>query len=463
MSNAKESVALSSIAAGGGLTLTKLVVGLATGSIGIISEAAHSLLDLAAAIMTWFAVHHGDQPADDRHQYGHGKIESLSALIETGLLFVTSAWIVWEAGKRLLHGGVEVEATWYAFAVIIGSIIVDISRSRALNKVAKRTHSQALEADALHFSSDIWSSTVVLLGLVGVRYGIEGADAVAAIGVSLFVALAGWRLGQRTIDVLIDAAPRGVSDMARLAAEGVEGVIRVERLRVRPLGPNVHIEMAVQVNRKHSLARAHEIVREVEAAVEKRVPGSDAVIHARSVQLDNETVVETVRTLAAKHDLAVHDVIVDDLEGRRHVSYDLEVPDDLTVGGAHDLASHFEEAVKAEVGDDIEVNSHIEPLKKEAILSSNVTADEMDEVLSAMRGSDQEVTEISDPHSILVRKIGDKFFVSLHCLAPAELSIEVVHNAASRLEYLMKEKMRRIKRVVIHVEPKKEGGTAHPS
>ncbi len=453
MSNAKESVALSSVLAGAGLTLTKFVVGVLTGSLGIISEAAHSLLDLAAAAMTWFAVRHGDRPADERHHYGHGKIESVSALIETGLLFLTSAWIIYESVKRLVFGGVEVEATWYAFAVVIGAIVVDVSRSRALYKVARATKSQALEADALHFSSDIWSSAVVLAGLVFVRLGINGADAVAAVGVSIFVAAAGWRLGRQTIEVLVDTAPHGVPEQVRRLAAGVEGVVGVERLRVRPLGAGAHIELAVQVSRTYSLARAKEITRRVEQEIEKHIPGSDAVVQAKPVQLTSETIVETIQALAARHGAAVHDVIVDSLDDRQYVSYDLEVTDNLTVREAHELASKFEQAVKDEIGD-VELNSHIEPLKKEAILSSNVSEEEMGRVLAAIGETDREVSEISDIHNVLVRKIGEKFFVSLHCLAPGEFSIDTVHNAASRFEYLMKDKMKDIKRVVIHVEPK---------
>ncbi len=454
-SHEKENVALSSVLAGGALTLTKFVVGLLTGSLGIISEAAHSLLDLAAAAMTWLAVRHGDRPADDRHHYGHGKIESVSALIETGMLFLTSAWIIYESVKRLIFGGVEVEATWYAFAVVIGAIAVDVSRSRALSKVARKTGSQALEADALHFSSDIWSSATVLAGLVLVRLGVNGADAVAAVGVSVFVAAAGWRLGRRTIDVLVDTAPHGVPERIRQIADGVDGVAGVDRLRVRPLGAGVHAELAVRVSRTYSLARAKEITRRVEEEIERHLPGSDAVVQAKPVQLDSETIVETVQALAARQQAAVHDVIVDTLDDRQYVSYDLEVPDSLTVREAHDLASKFEQAVKDEIGD-VELNSHIEPLKHEAILSSNVSEEEMGRVLAAIGETDREVGEISDVHNVLVRKIGDKFFVSLHCLAPGEMSIEVVHGAASRFEYLMKDKMRGIKRVVIHVEPKDE-------
>ncbi|TAN61941.1 MAG: cation transporter, partial [Magnetospirillum sp.] len=204
-SDRKQSVALSSVFASAAMTIMKLVVGLMTGSLGVLSEAAHSLLDMGAAILTWFAVRIGDQPADERHPYGHGKVESVSALIETGLLFVTAAWIIKEAIGRLLAEAVVVESTWWSVGVIVISILIDIGRSRALSKVAKETGSQALEADALHFSSDILSSCAVLVGLGLVWLGWPKGDAVAALGVAGFVMLAGWRLGTRTIDVLVDA------------------------------------------------------------------------------------------------------------------------------------------------------------------------------------------------------------------------------------------------------------------
>ena len=450
----KEEVAISSVVASAALTVGKLVVGLMTGSMGIVSEAAHSLLDWVAAGLTWFAVHRGDMPADETHPYGHGKVESVSALIETGLLFVTSAWIIYESINRLVRGGVEVEATWYAFVVVAVSIAVDWSRSRALSRVAKRTNSQALEADALHFSSDIWSSTVVLLGLVLVRFGLPGADAIAAIGVAVFVAVAGYRLGKRTIDVLVDTAPAGAAERARAMAAAVPGVVRVERTRVRSLGANFHVEAAISVNRRLSVERAQAIVRQVEEAIEKSMPGADVVVHARSVQLDTETVIEAVQALAARKDVAVHDVIVDQLDGRQYVSYDLEVPDDLTVRTAHEVASRFEQAIKEELGEDVELNSHIEPLKREAVLSSNVAEGDMAVVLAAIKMADADVENISDVHNVLVRKIGDKFFVSLHCRAPGDLNIETVHHAANRFEYLIQELVPGIKRVVIHVEPK---------
>jgi cation diffusion facilitator family transporter len=455
MKNKKESVAISSVFASLALTVTKFIVGIMTGSMGIISEAAHSLLDFFAAGMTFFAVKFGDKPADESHPYGHGKIESISALAETGLLFVTSGWIIYESIRRLIAKNVEVEATWYAFAVVIVAIIVDISRSRALSKVANQTKSQALEADALHFSSDVWSSSVVLLGLVFVLFGLKGADSIAAIGVSIFVAIAGWRLGKRTINVLVDAAPEGISEEARKIAEKTNGVVKVERVRVRPLGPNVFIDMIVEVSRKMSVAASNEIIKNVEQEIEKRIPGADATISIKSVQLDSETIVEAVQVLAAKNNFSVHDVIVDNLDNKQYISYDLEVPDTLTVREAHQAAIALERAVKDEIGVGLELNTHIEPLKNESILSSNVNDEEMALLTAAINSADKRVDELSDFHNILVRKIDNKFFVSLHCLAPADLSLESAHNATKKLEYILRETMRgSLKRAVIHVEPK---------
>lgn len=453
MSNKKKSVALSSVFASLVLTVTKLVVGMMTGSMGIISEAAHSLLDLGAAILTFFAVKYGDRPADDTHPYGHGKIESVSALIETGLLFVTSAWIIYEAIHRLISKNVEVDVAWYAFAVIIFSIVIDISRSRALSKVAKETNSQALEADALHFSSDIWSSAVVLVGLVGVSLGIKGADAIAAIGVAVFVVVAGYRLGKRTVDVLVDTAPEGIADMARDIAKEIPGVINVNKSRVRSLGPNMHIEVAIDVSRKISVSRAHDIKNNIKKELHRHFPNAELLIHASSIQLNNETIVEAVQALAAKHNIYVHDVVVDKLDDKKYISYDVEVLGTLSIKEAHEIATDLEKSIKEELGGGIELNSHIEPLRNESVLSSNVSETEMEAILSAINEADKEISEISDIHNVLVRKIGDKFFASFHCLAPADISLDLVHESTNKFEYLMKSKMKDIKRVVIHVAP----------
>lgn len=232
MQTEKEQVALSSIAASAGLTVAKALVGFATGSLAILSEAGHSLIDLGATVMTYIAVRISGKPADEEHHYGHGKVEAVSALAETALLFLLSGVVIWEAVKRLIEHEVHVvEATAWAFGVIVVSIVVDFFRARALAHTAEKTSSHALEADALHFSSDLWSSLAVLIGLVGVYYGLAWADSVAALVVAVLVCIAGWRLGKRTIDTLIDVAPPGAAEKITTIAARVAGVVRVEQVR----------------------------------------------------------------------------------------------------------------------------------------------------------------------------------------------------------------------------------------
>jgi cation diffusion facilitator family transporter len=282
----KSSVALSSVAGALVLTSMKIVVGLATGSIGILSEAAHSALDLVAAAVTLWAVRASAKPADRTHPYGHGKIENFSALFETGLLLATCVWIAYEATKRLFLEEVHVEVTPWAFAVMGISIVIDVSRSRALARAAKKHRSQALEADALHFSTDVWSSSVVIIGLslvwLAPRLGIPWlvkADAVAALGVAGIAALVSVRLGKKSVDDLLDAAPAGLIERIAHAAV-IPGVVVVSQVRVRQSGPNTFADVALQVGRGVSIERAHEIAHGAEDAVRRLVEGVDVVVHA---------------------------------------------------------------------------------------------------------------------------------------------------------------------------------------
>ena len=268
MQDIKEKVALISIVASAGLTLAKAAVGIATGSLAILSEAAHSFVDLLATVMTYLAVRVSGKPADDEHHYGHGKVESVAAFAETALLFLLCGIVVWEALQRLLGGnGHGVEATIWAFIVIAVSIVVDFQRARVLYRVASETSSEALEADALHFSSDMWSSIAVLVGLGGVALGYVWADALAAIVVAVFICIAGWRLGRRTIDTLTDTAPAGAADTLRALAERIAGVVAVQRVRVRPAGDTLFVDLDLAVSRTLPLERVAAIQDSVEQAV----------------------------------------------------------------------------------------------------------------------------------------------------------------------------------------------------
>jgi cation diffusion facilitator family transporter len=284
----KRLAALSSVVAAVGLTTFKIIVGLMTGSLGILSEAAHSGLDLVAALITFFAVRFSDKPADERHQYGHGKLENLSALAETLLLLVTCVWIIYEAGLRLFVKKVEVDASFWAFLVMFTSIIIDYSRSRVLFRAARKHNSQALEADALHFSTDIWSSSVVILGLIGVRISetsskldfLHQADAVAALGVAVIVITVSLRLGKRTIDALLDTAPEGLPREIEQAVEAVPGVVNCHQVRVRASGPSLFADIHVVMDGNLSLTAAHALTDSIEQAVQQIRPGIDVTVHA---------------------------------------------------------------------------------------------------------------------------------------------------------------------------------------
>jgi cation diffusion facilitator family transporter len=283
----KRSAALSSLVAAIGLTAMKIAVGLLTGSLGILAEAAHSGLDLVAALMTYGAVRISGRPADRTHLYGHGKVENLSALAESLLLFITCGWIIWEATRRLFFHQVEVEVTIWSFAVMATSIVIDISRSRILSRIAKKYNSQALEADALHFETDVWSSSVVILGLACVKLGewapslgwLREGDAVAALGVSALVIWVCGRLGRRTVDALLDSAPAGMEDRILAAVSAVSGVQDCHNIRLRYSGPKLFIDLHVLVDGNQTLFEAHALTETIEGVIQQIVPDADVTVH----------------------------------------------------------------------------------------------------------------------------------------------------------------------------------------
>ncbi len=289
----KRAAALSSVVAAIGLTFFKIIVGVLTNSLGILAEAAHSTLDLAAALMTFFAVRVADKPADREHPFGHGKAENLSALFETLLLLATSAWIIYEAIHRLSAPNVHVEISIWSFIVMGTSIIVDASRSRMLMKAAKKHNSQALEADALHFSTDIWSSSVVILGLIGVLiatkipglFFLEKADAVAALGVAVIVIYISGELGIRTIQALLDSAPNGDPEKIEQVVEAIPGVTDCHAVRMRPSGASWFIDLHVTMDGDKTVAEAHALTEEIEAEIFKIVPHADVTIHVEPKEM----------------------------------------------------------------------------------------------------------------------------------------------------------------------------------
>ncbi|HZL40906.1 MAG TPA: cation diffusion facilitator family transporter [Pseudolabrys sp.] len=452
----KEQVALTSIAASAVLTIAKGVVGFLTGSLAILSEAGHSLIDLGATIMTYAAVRVSGKPADAEHQYGHGKFESVSALGETALLFLLSGVVIWEAIKRLLDNQAHiVEATIWAFGVIAVSVVVDFFRARALTRVAKATSSQALEADALHFSSDLWASLAVLIGLAGVRFGLAWADAAAAIVVAVLVCVAGWRLGRRTIDTLTDTAPEGAAAKVTAIAAKVPGVVKVEQVRARGVGDKTFIDLAVAVSRTLPLERVSALKDAVAAAIRQQLPGAESTVITDPVALDNETVLDRVMVIARNRALAVHHVTVHDLKDRLAISLDLEVDGRLSLHEAHALADGLESAIAAELGANVEIDTHIEPLQPHRASGREATPERVRAVETALAELASDGRTIHGVHDVRVRETDDGEIVNFHCDVDPSSSVQAVHEKVDALERALRARSPSIKRVIGHAEPMK--------
>lgn len=463
----KRTAALSSVIAAIFLTSMKLVVGVLTGSLGILSEAAHSGLDLVAALVTFFAVRISDKPADEEHQFGHGKVENLSALVETLLLFITCAWIIYEAVNRLFFKSVEIEASIWAFAVMGISIAVDFSRSRMLMRAAKAHNSQALEADALHFSTDIWSSSVVILGLTLVRIGemtgvawLSKADAVAAMGVAGIVIVVSARLGQRAIAALIDSAPNGIKPLILDAVRQVPGVREVSGIRLRQSGPSTFVELVIAVAKDISVEESHRIATAVEETVLQHIPQADVIVHVETATAHDEEWPAKVRAIAAEQGLRVHGLHAHQIGGKTSLHMHVEVGDKLTLEEAHARVSAFEMALRPLFPSGLEVVSHIEPV------GENIPPEQPSLVMDDERIKLTVLRTLGDicdglaPHDIhVLSNSAGHYDVSLHCELRGEIPIVEAHRLSDEAESAIRRALPNVRSVLIHVEPSNHSGS----
>jgi cation diffusion facilitator family transporter len=444
------------------LVVAKAAIGWQTGSLGILSEAAHSTLDLIATLITFFAVRVADRPADRDHHYGHGKVENLSALFETVLLLVTCIWIIYEAVARLFFRSVQVEATFWAFLVMGISIVIDVSRSRALYRVARKYHSQALEADALHFSTDVWSSSVVIGGLTLVWLSkaiqvewLAKADAVAAIGVAGIVTYVSVQLGRRTVSALLDAVPGGLREEVSRAL-GIPGVAEVRRVRMRTSGPETFVDVTVAVRSDTSLDQAHDIATHAEESVRGILPGADIVVHVEPAGGPSDGVVSTVRLLAARRGLSAHAIRVYDLAGSRTLELHLEVSEQLRLDEAHDQATALEQDLLHELPAVDSVLTHLEPIG-EGSVRRRATRLEEKHVLEALEEISHEKRWPCVIHEPRIQRVGGEISLSFHCGLAPETSINEAHRLSEQIEKALRMRVPTLGRVLIHVEPAGEG------
>ncbi|MEK7204630.1 MAG: cation diffusion facilitator family transporter [candidate division NC10 bacterium] len=458
-SRQKVRVALTSVIAAVGLTATKGVVGWQTGSLGILSEAAHSGLDLVAALITFFAVRVADRPADLDHHYGHGKVENLSALIETALLLLTCLWIIYEALERLFWKPVEIQPSWIAFAVMAGSIVVDFSRSRALSRVAAASGSQALEADALHFQTDVWGSLTVLGGLgavwAGRRWGIPWlslADALAAIAVAGIVLVVGGRLGVRAVDALLDRAPVELVGRIRTAIRGVPGVQGPVDFRARMVGPRVFVDAAVPIDRQTSFEGAHAVVEEIEERIREVVPEASVVIHAEPHRNTDENLADAIRLIATRHAVGAHDIFIFSADGKRCVDLHLEVPGELSLQAAHDLTERIEADLRREVPALGPVYIHVDPLRAARHTGLRVGGD-VGRVAERLRALALTIPGIRDCSNMSIRQAPGGLWIVCHCFMDGSLSVVEAHELGLELGRRARRQIPGIERVTVHAEP----------
>ncbi len=457
----KGAVAQNSVMAAVAITLFKAIVGFSTGSLGILSEAAHSGLDLIAAIITMVSVRVADKPADADHQYGHGKFENFSAFLETALLLLTCVWIVYEAVRRLFfHRGPPVEATLAAFMVMLFSMVTDWWRSRALKRIAIRYDSQALAADALHFSTDIWSSFAVIIGLALVwtanhfKIGwLHAADPVAALMVAAVIVYVSSRLARQTIDALLDAAPAGARANILTVVAGVRGVLEVDRVRIRRGGNRYFVDLSIGLSRTVTFQRSEQVAAEVTEAVRQVLPEADVVVHTAARAPRSENLFDRVRAVATHSNLNVHDISVQDLgHGQLHVEQHLELAENLTLKDAHDVVTQLESEMRSGIPEITSILTHME--------SEPATIESVDNVqhdLTLERRLQKIVKEFSpevlDVHEVRVKRVGGKMYVSCHSTMQDGLPLSRVHELSTAMEIRFKQKAPELFRVLIHTEP----------
>ena len=458
MRSEKRTVAANSVYAAIAITGLKIVVGVTTGSLGILSEAAHSGLDLVAAVITLLSVRVSDKPADADHQYGHGKVENFSAFIETGLLLLTCIWIVYEAIKRLFFHQVEIDPSIAAFVVMVISITLDFWRSRKLKRIAVKYDSQALAADALHFSTDIWSSSVVILGLAMVALGdrlgskwLKAADPVSALVVAVIVVYVSSRLGRQTIDALLDAAPAGVRADIMATVSRVDGVLEVDRVRIRRAGNRYFADVGIGMNRNVTFQAAEQMGHRVSDAVRSVLPDADVVVHTAPRARGEENIFDRIRAVATRANFNVHDISVQDLRGRIHVEQHLELDERLSLKEAHDQVTVLEAEMRREVPEISSILTHIE--SEPATIESGDEIERDQKLERTMHRIAGQVKDVVDIHEVIVKRVRDRLYLSCHCTLPDSLSLARVHDIQTEIEIRLKQEAPELFRVLIHPEP----------
>jgi cation diffusion facilitator family transporter len=452
---AQQRTALISVVAAAALVAIKLVTGLLTGSLGLVAEAMHSGTDFVAALLTFYAVRVAVRPPDREHPFGHGKAEHLSALGEGAFLVVVSGFIVFASIRRLVNeGGHEVDAAWYAIAVLVVVIAIDLSRTVISLRTARRSRSPALAANALHFGSDLLGTSAVLVGLLLVRAGYHDADAIAALVVAALVVTAAIRLMRQNVNVLMDRRPAAAEADARGAILAAEPGIELRRMRLRQAGGRHFVDVVVGIAADAALGQGHALADRVEDAVHRALPGSDVVVHVEPAETpDDLRQRASGAALTVPHVREVHNVSVLVVDGGRELSLHLKLPRDLPLADAHDVADDVERAILGAVPEIGDVHIHIEPLAGgDAAAAQQPLPLEVADVDRAIRDIVREVTG-SAARDVRIRRGPDGLLALLTVSVPGDQPLGEAHDAAGEIERRVRDASPELNDVVVHTEP----------
>lgn len=454
----KRHAAMLSAAAALVMTLLKLAAGLLSGSLGVLSDAAHSGLDLVGAGLTFLSVQVADKPADEDHPYGHAKVENISAFVETFLMVASSLWIGFEAIGRILHPE-PLRSSLVPLLVLLLSMGVDSWRARNLRRVARSTGSAALEADAIHFSSDIWASAAVLAGVVltwvGTRFGVPSlrySDPIAALLVAVFVLVLAWQLARRTIGALVDEAPTDTRKRVLDTVSRVNGVLGVDQLRMRRAGNVWFADLTISLSRQLTFQRTEQVVERATEAVRKVLPEADVVVHTVSRETAAESIFDRVRAVALRNNVMLHDVSVQHFPDGLRIEQHIEVNERMPLLKAHAFVRSIEDEIRAELPEVRSVLTHIES-EPATIEQPEIVAARNRAMEEHLRSAASKLPEVLDIHEVLVSRMSEQLQLSCHCTMPDELPMQRVHEVITALEDHFKGECPDVGRVLIHPEP----------
>jgi len=440
------------------MTGLKLAVGLLTGSLGVLSDAAHSALDLAGSALTLLSVRVADRPADWNHPYGHAKVENISAFVETGLMAISAVAISAEAINRIFFHPVALRYSVWPFAVLATSVVLDLWRSRRLRSVARRYGSEALEADALHFASDIWASVAVLVGLTASWLGAIGhvpwlhyADPGAALVVSGMILVFGGRLAWRAIGALTDAVSPELHTQMLDEVRQTHGVLAIDQARVRRSGSAYFADVTLSLPRQLTFERTQQLVSDATAAVQRVLPGADVVIRTVPRPTVAESIFDKVRAVGARNNVLFHDVSIESFADGLHVEQHIEIDETLPLLEAHRFVYGLEQQIRKELPQVHSVLTHIE--SEQATIEAPVRVEQNRRLEQVLRDAAVNLPEVVDIHEVHFDRVGERLHVTCHCTLPDGMEMRHVHDTITELEHRFKLECPEVDRVLIHPEP----------